>query len=248
MNDWEQPRMPSSGTVQPHAHYIPYPDLPSALEQKQSSRILSLDGNWKFNWVSTVEQRPADFFKPDFNTASWPLIKVPANWQTEGYDRYIFTDVEYPIKPDPPFVPKDFNPVGSYVKDFDLPANWNDQQVFLHFGAVNSFFYCWVNGHYLGFSKDSKTPAEFDISRYLKKGRNRVAVQVFRFSDGTYLEGQDMWKLSGIERSVLLIKRPAYYIRDFFVHASLDSLYQDGKLDLDLAMAGGVANQTVDLR
>lgn len=239
MNDWEQPRMPSSGTVQPHAHYIPYPDLPSALEQKQSSRILSLDGNWKFNWVSTVEQRPADFFKPDFNTASWPFIKVPANWQTEGYDRYIFTDVEYPIKPDPPFVPKDFNPVGSYVKDFDLPANWNDQQVFLHFGAVNSFFYCWVNGHYLGFSKDSKTPAEFDISRYLKKGRNRVAVQVFRFSDGTYLEGQDMWKLSGIERSVLLIKRPAYYIRDFFVHASLDSLYQDGKLDLDLAMAGG---------
>lgn len=247
-NDWEQPQTPSSGTAAPHAHLVPYPDLASALRREPSSRVISLDGNWKFNWVATIGERPKDFYRSGFQTSTWATIKVPANWQTEGYDRYIFTDVEYPIKPDPPFVPKDFNPVGSYVKDVNLPANWTGKQVFLHFGAVNSFFYCWVNGHYLGFSKDSKTPAEFDVSPFLRKGLNRIAVQVFRFSDGTYLEGQDMWKLSGIERSVLLIQRSPDYIRDFFIRASLDSQYRNGVLDLELAMAGSLGHGNTRLK
>lgn len=235
-NDWEQPQTPSSGTLAPHAHFLPYPDAASAISRKESSRVLSLDGPWKFNWVATTEQRPRDFYQPGFQASDWPTIKVPSNWQTEGYDRFIFTDVEYPIKPDPPYVPKDFNPVGSYLKDVDLPAGWLDKPVILHFGAVNSFFYCWINGHYLGFSKDSKTPAEFEVSKFLRKGHNRIAVQVFRFSDGTYLEGQDMWKLSGIERSVLLMQRPADHIRDFFIRAALDSQYRNGVFDLSLVM------------
>ncbi|WP_082037796.1 glycoside hydrolase family 2 TIM barrel-domain containing protein [Flavihumibacter solisilvae] len=228
-NDWENPAMVSQGTLPPSAH----------VEREQK---LPLDGLWKFNWVSTVAERPRAFQQPGFDAASWPEITVPSNWQTEGYDRFIFTDVEYPIKPDPPFVPKDYNPVGSYLREFNLPVGWHPtgetRRVVLHFGAVNSFFYCWVNGHLLGFSKDSKTPAEFDVTEYLRKGKNRIAVQVFRFSDGTYLEGQDMWKLSGIERSVYLYQRPAYHLRDFFVKAGLGDDYSTGRFSLDLEFAG----------
>ncbi|MGY0037242.1 sugar-binding domain-containing protein [Pedobacter sp. NJ-S-72] len=156
-----------------------------------------------------------DFFKNTAQTKNWETIKVPAHWQTEGFDKYIFTDVEYPIPPDPPFVPHDYNPVGSYQKDFTIDPSWQDKKVFIHLGAVNSFFYLWINNVYMGFSKDSKTPTEFDITRALKKGKNTVSLQVFRFSDATYLEGQDMWKLSGIERSVFLIARPVFHIFDF---------------------------------
>ncbi len=247
--DWENPQQPSFNTVAPHAWFVPYPDLASARAGSASGRVLSLDGQWDFHWVEKPADRPRDFYKPGFSTAGWKKIKVPSNWQTEGYDRYIFTDVEYPIKPDPPHVPDDFNPVGSYVRDFDLPAGWAGEPVFLRFGAVNSFFYCWVNGQYIGFSKDSKTPAEFDVSRWLRRGKNRVAIQVFRFSDGTYLEGQDMWKLSGIERSVTLIRRPAFRIRDFFVKAGLQHNYTDGDLSLDVEWEGAAtASPSLEIR
>lgn len=237
-NDWENPGAVSLNTVDPHAHMIPYNAERTAKEGEASDRIFSLDGLWKFNWVEKPADRPADFFKPGFKANGWATINVPANWQTQGFDRYIFTDVEYPIKVDPPFVPAAFNPVGSYLREFVLPENFNNGTVYLHFGAVNSFFYCWINGQYLGFSKDSKTPAEFEVGKYLKKGRNSIAVQVFRFSDGTYLEGQDMWKLSGIERSVYLVKRPARHIADYFVQASLDNTYSQGVFSLDITMKG----------
>ncbi|GAO44205.1 beta-galactosidase [Flavihumibacter petaseus NBRC 106054] len=238
VNDWENPQRVSFNTVAPHAWFEPYRDEQRCMTEAPSTAIISLDGSWKFHWVKTVAERPQDFFREGFDAGRWADIRVPANWQTEGYDRYIFTDVEYPIKPDPPFVPKDFNPVGSYLRDFELPANWKGDKIYLRFGAVNSFFYCWVNGRYAGFSKDSKTPAEFEVSALLKKGKNRVAVQVFRFSDGTYLEGQDMWKLSGIERSVTLTRRPQYHIRDFFVKAGLDDQYHDGGLSVAVAWEG----------
>lgn len=228
VNDWENPLAVSYNTSEPRAWFLP----------QDPSAVINLDGAWKFNWVKNPSLRPTDFYQVDFDYRNWATIQVPSNWQTEGYDRFIFTDVEYPIPVNPPLVPQDFNPVGSYIREFDLPENWDGQQLLLRFGAVNSFFYCWVNGQYLGFSKDSKTPAEFDVSAYLKKGKNRLAVQVFRFSDGTYLEGQDMWKLSGIERSVLLIRRPAYYIRDFVLKAGLDSSYSTGIFRLDIEMAG----------
>ncbi len=236
--DWEDPNKVSHNTVAPHAWFIPYPDAAAASSGGASSRVLSLDGDWLFNWVEKPADRPLDFYRPGFAADGWKKIKVPSNWQTEGYDRFIFTDVEYPIKPDPPHVPADFNPVGSYIRDVDLPANWKGQTIYLRFGAVNSFFYCWVNGQYIGFSKDSKTPAEFDVSRWLKPGKNRIAVQVFRFSDGTYLEGQDMWKLSGIERSVTLVRRPRFHIRDFFVKAGLTEDLAKGTFSLDIEWEG----------
>ncbi|ULQ50852.1 glycoside hydrolase family 2 TIM barrel-domain containing protein [Flavihumibacter fluvii] len=239
-NDWENPQAVSLNTEPPHAHMIPYASELAAKEAAQSDRIFSLNGLWLFKWVDKVSDRPLDFFTPGFNATGWASIKVPAHWQTEGFDRFIFTDVEYPIKVDPPFVPKEFNPVGSYLREFNLPASFLGSPVYLHFGAVNSFFYCWINGQFLGFSKDSKTPAEFEVGKYLKKGKNSIAVQVFRFSDGTYLEGQDMWKLSGIERSVYLVKRPVKHIADYFVQASLDDHYRNGLFSLDILLKGNM--------
>ena len=236
VNDWENPQKPSLNTIAPHAWFIPHSSETAALNHQQSPNVLSLDGTWKFSVVNTPDQRPKDFYKKNFDVSKWSDIPVPANWQTVGKDTYIFTDVEYPIKVNPPFVPEDFNPVGSYKRSFNLPSNWKGKDVILRFGAVNSFFYCWINEHYVGFSKDSKTPAEFDITPYLKAGSNTVSVQVFRFSDGTYLEGQDMWKLSGIERSVELIARPKMSVYDFFAKASLDNSYTNGVFDCTLTL------------
>ncbi|HVI48398.1 MAG TPA: glycoside hydrolase family 2 TIM barrel-domain containing protein [Chitinophaga sp.] len=235
-NDWENPQLVSLHTLRPHAHFTPYPDALKALKATASSLVLSLDGTWQFHLAANPDSRPADFFKPTYNVSKWKTIQVPANWQTAGYAPYIFTDVEYPFPPNPPFVPKDNNPVGSYRRNFQLPAAWKGKQVLLHLGAVNSFFYAWVNGHYLGFSKDSKTPAEFDVTPFLKAGDNTIAVQVFRFSDGSYLEGQDMWKLTGIERSVFLTAREPLSIYDFFAKPQLENNYKDGRLDLDLSL------------
>ncbi len=207
-NDWENPQLTKLNSEPPHAHYIPYSTEKEALLDGVSPFTKSLDGIWSFHLVNTPAERSLDFQNDNFDVSNWDHIKVPANWQVEGFDRYMFTDVEYPIPPNPPFVPKDFNPVGSYKRSFTVNEKWKGKDVFIHLGGVNSFFYIWINGKYVGLSKDSKTPAEFNISTFLRKGENTVSLQVFRFSDGTYLEGQDMWKLSGIERSVYLIARP----------------------------------------
>ena len=233
-NDWENPVLVSQNTIEPHAWFIPFLNKQDAIKNSKSPSIISLDGKWKFKLVNTPAERPTDFYKDGFDLSKWDEIIVPSNWQTEGYDKFIFTDVEYPIKPDPPFVPKDYNPVGSYKRNFSIPENWNGKNIFIRSGAVNSFFYLWINDSYIGFSKDSKTPAEFNITQYLKKGNNTVSIQVFRFSDGTYLEGQDMWKLSGIERSIELICRPKNFIRDFTIRAGLDSLYKHGLLNVEI--------------
>jgi beta-galactosidase len=251
VNDWENPQLVSQNTMIPHAHFIPYPAEEQALQKRNSPFVKSLDGIWKFNLVNTVAERPADFYKKNFDTRQWSNIKVPANWQTEGFDKFIFTDVEYPIPPNPPFVPKEYNPVGSYKRTFFIPTGWTGKNVFIHLGAVNSFFYLWINGQYAGLSKDSKTPAEFDITKFLQKGENSVAVQVFRFSDGTYLEGQDMWKLSGIERSVYLIARPKECIYDFFIKAGLDDNYRDGLLQAAISLhkiQPSPANQSIEIK
>ncbi|MBN8854537.1 MAG: DUF4981 domain-containing protein [Sphingobacteriales bacterium] len=259
MNDWENPLLPSEGSVEAHAHFIPYPESSEALQYLKafgeegqlstsvlapsalagpfkSPAVLSLDGTWKFHLAPNASSRPKDFYLDSSNLSSWTTIHVPANWQVEGFDKFIFTDVEYPIPPNPPFVPADYNPVGSYKRSFTLPAPWRNKKIYIHLGAVNSFFYLWINGKYAGFSKDSKTPAEFDITGLVHPGENTVSVQVFRFSDGTYLEGQDMWKLSGIERDVYLIARPGLFVRDYFVRAGLDADYRDGLLDLDVEL------------
>ena len=238
--DWENPEMTGQNEEAPHATLYSFPDEGSALTgiKTQSPNILLLDGTWKFNLVKSPDQRPYWFFKDDYDTRDWDDIPVPSNWETKGYDVPIYVNTGFGFRKDPPNIPDDYNPVGSYKRTFRLPAGWkNNKEVFIHFGAVASAFYLWINEEFVGYSQDSKTPAEFNITKYLKRGKNSVAVEVYRWSDGSYLEDQDFWRLSGIQRSVFLHARPKTYIRDFFALGDLVNNYSEGLLKLDVEMA-----------
>ena len=201
----------------------------------------SLNGPWKFHWVSDPADRPPDFFRADFDDGSWDEIPVPSNWELLGYGIPIYTNIPYPFPPDPPRVPDHWNPVGSYRRSFTVPDDWAGMQVFAHFGSVKSAMYVWMNGQAIGYSQGSKTPAEFNITRFLKPGANTLAVQVYRFSDGAYLEGQDYWKISGIERDVFLVAVPSVHIRDFWARPELDAEYVDGLLTIDVELRSVLA-------
>jgi beta-galactosidase len=236
--DWENPEVFRINREAPHATLISFPDEQSAAAGniKDSPDYLSLDGTWKFNWVKSPDQRPFWFFKDDYDTRDWKQITVPSNWEMKGYGIPIYVNITYPFKMNPPYIPHDWNPVGSYKRNFKVPDGWNDKEIFLQFGAVSSAFYVWVNEQFVGFSEDSKMPAEFDITKYLNKGKNTIAVEVYRWSDGSYLEDQDFWRLSGIQRTVFLHARPKTRINDFFVTGDLDNDYQDGLLKLDVML------------
>jgi len=237
--DWENPGMISQNKETAHATLISYDNEESALEAVKGSspNILSLDGVWKFNLVKSPDQRPYWFFKDDYDTRDWNDITVPSNWEMKGYDVPIYVNITYPHKKDPPRIQHDYNPVGSYKRTFSVPSGWNRKEVFLHFGAVSSAFYVWINEQLVGYSQDSKTPAEFNITRYLKHGKNSIAVEVYRWCDGSYLEDQDFWRMSGIQRSVFLHARPATYIRDFFALGDLANNYTDGLLKLTVSLS-----------
>ncbi len=236
--DWENPELFNINRELPHATMISFPDEPGALEalKTNSPNYLSLDGTWKFNWVKTPEERPYWFFKDDYDTRDWKDIDVPSNWQMRGYDVPIYVNITYPHKKNPPFIEHSFNPVGSYKRTFIVPADWNEKEVFLHFGAVSSAFYVWVNEKLVGYSEDSKVPAEFNITGNLRPGSNSVAVEVYRWCDGSYLEDQDFFRLSGIQRTVFLHARPKIYINDFFAVGDLENNYNDGILKLDVSV------------
>lgn len=214
----------------------------NAGDQQKSARFLSLNGTWKFHWVQNPHSRPLDFFTTDFDDSKWDDFKVPANWETNGYGLPIYVNHPFEFtgrskmgeKLDPPYdIPADNNPVGTYRKVFTLPEDWNGKEVFIHLGAVKSAFYIWVNGKKVGYSTDSKLAAEFDITKYVKPGNNVVALQVYRWSAGSYLECQDMWRISGIERDVYLYATPKLDVRDFKVQAGLADNYTNGTLKLD---------------
>jgi len=233
--DWENPEMIGRGKEPAHCTLMPYPDTATALAgvREVSAFYKSLNGKWKFNWVGKPADRPKDFYKFDYNVSKWAEISVPSNWQLQGYDRPIYLNVRYPFspeKPNPPYIPHDNNPVGSYRREFTIPDSWVGRQVFIHFDGVKSAFYIWVNGREVGYSEDSMTPAEFNITKYLREGKNVLAVEVYRWSDGSYLEDQDMWRLSGIYRDVYLFSTPAVHIFDFFVRTELDEKYEDATL------------------
>jgi beta-galactosidase len=236
--DWENPEVFQINREAPHATMISFPDEKSALEaiESNSPDYVSLDGAWKFNYVNSPDQRPFWFFKDDYDTRDWKDISVPSNWQMKGYDVPIYVNIPYPFKMNQPFIPHDWNPVGSYKRSFKIPSDWNNKEVFLHFGAVSSAFYVWVNEQLVGYSEDSKVPAEFNITKYLRSGKNSVAVEVYRWSDGSYLEDQDFWRLSGIQRSVFLHARPKTFISDFFVNGDLENNYNDGLLKIDVSL------------
>ena len=255
--EWKEPENLSFGREERRAAFSSFDTLESALKilPEFSERTISLDSEtaWKFKWSPDPASRPAGFEKPEYDVSGWETIKVPCSWQAYGangkggWGTALYVNQTYPFKRDQPDVmgepPKDWtsyaarNPVGSYRRDFDVPEKWNGQEIFLKFDAVDSFFYLWVNGEYVGFSKDSRNPAEFNVTKFVKPGKNLVALEVYRYSDGSYLEDQDMFRLSGIARSTWLLARPKTRVRDFTVTprpVDKNNLKGDWVLDIDV--------------
>ena len=239
-NEWENETIFAINKEPGHATYIPYPSEQSArsdeafnkpwLESK-SDFYQSLNGNWKFKWVKQPSERPLNFQKQNADLSAWDEIKVPSCWQMSGYGTPIYTNITYPFKNQPPFIKaqegytneKEPNPVGFYKGTFDLPESWTNKEIFIHFDGVYSGFFIWINGKKVGYSQGANNVSEFNITPYLKKGTNDVSVQVFRWTDGSYLEDQDMFRLSGIHKDVYLFATPKTYIRDFKTTTHFDN-------------------------
>ena len=245
---WEDPAVFAINTEDPRAHYFALESLPlargcanaSELTLK-SSRHMVLDGEWRFLWVGAPLSRPPDFWHLDFNDSAWGWLTVPGNWEMQGYGTPIYTNIQYPFPDKPPCIDHSDNPVGSHRRWFDVnDAQWTSSMfvAYLHFGAVSSAFHVWLNGMYIGYHEDSKTPAVFQVHAALKQGANLLAVEVFRWSDGSYLEDQDMWRLSGIQRSVYMFLRPQQMVHDLHAAATLDTAYHTGVLDLSVEIRG----------
>ncbi|WP_273004882.1 glycoside hydrolase family 2 TIM barrel-domain containing protein, partial [Leeuwenhoekiella blandensis] len=236
--EWQNLSVVTQNTESPRSTFYVYDSEEEAVENEyyKSENLLLLNGTWKFNLSDTPEQRPKAFYNSDFNTSDWDDIKVPGDWQMQGYDFPLYVSAGYTHRINPPFVDTIYNPVGSYKREFILPQDWKDKQIKLYFGGVTSAFYVWINGQKVGYDEDAKTPSEFDITSFVKPGNNEIAVEVYRWSDGTYLEDQDFWRLSGIERDVYVYAQPKAHIQDFFFKAGLDTEYIDGIFDGKIAI------------
>ena len=235
-NEWDNLSINSINAGSAHTSFIYHADKESALTGRNdlSPYILSLNGQWKFLWCRKPADVPKDFNKSDFDASEWNDIIVPGEWQLQGYGIPYYVNIGFGFEKNFPYAPKDYNPVGSYIKEFTVPKQWDDKQIFLHFGAVNSAYYVWINGKLAGYKEDTKTPGEFNITDYLTKDKNKIAVQVFRWCDGSYYEDQDMWRFSGIERDVYIYAANQVSIRDYRVISSLTSGYKEGIFTLNI--------------
>nr|MCU0388928.1 DUF4981 domain-containing protein [Chitinophagaceae bacterium] len=236
-NDWENPTLIEVNKEQPHASFMLYANAADAKKDDYNSSPFykSLNGTWKFVYAATPAERIVDFYSEKVNTSAWNDIPVPSNWEMKGYGTPIYTNIIYPFPRNPPFVGND-NPVGTYRKEFSVPDAWEGQEVLLHFGSITGCAFVYVNGQKVGMSKVSKTAAEFNITKYLRKGSNLLAVQVFRWHDGSYLEDQDFWRMSGIERDVFIYAMPKVTIWDFFLKAGLDAQYKNGLFSAEVIL------------
>ncbi len=235
--EWENPAVFEINREYPTASFYRYPTTAGALANAsygKSPLYQSLDGNWKFNWVKLPADRPAFFYRSDYDVSNWSDIPVPANWELEGFGVPIYTNIVYPFPKNPPYIDHAYNPVGSYRRNFTVDKEWAGKEVYLHFGGVSGAMYVWVNGERVGYSEGSKTPAEFRITDYLQPGENMLAVEVYRWSDASYMEDQDFWRLSGIDREVYLYATDAVTLRDLTVRAGLDADYRHGEFNLEL--------------
>lgn len=239
----ENPAIQGINKELPRASFLSYKNRELALKNDKlnSSQFISLNGTWKFKFVTGVSKRIENFADLKFDLAEWDEIKVPSNMEIQGYGIPIYTNIGYEFYPqwnfNPPYINDlENNNIGYYRRDFDIPQSWDGEQVFIHFGSIKSVGFVWVNGHEVGMSKDSKTPQEFDITPYIASGKNTIAVEVFRWSDAAYLECQDFWRLSGIPREVYVYAQPKVRIRDFFAQSTLDDSYTNGIFDLDVEL------------
>lgn len=246
--EWQSQYAIGLNKLHPHTYVWPYGSAYDVQEgaYENSFYYMSLNGKWKFHWVKGPDNRPKDFYKPSYYTGGWTDINVPGNWERQGYgtaiyvnETYEFDDKMFHFKKNPPLVPYKENEVGSYRRTFKVPAGWEGRRVVLCCEGVISFYYVWVNGEFLGYNQGSKTAAEWDITDKLSKGENTIALEVYRWSSGSYLECQDMWRLSGIERDVYLYSTPKQYIADYRVTSVLEKeRYKDGIFGLDVTVEG----------
>jgi beta-galactosidase len=229
---WEDPLVTSINRDPARATGYSYTSVEDALAgNRDKSRMMLLNGEWKFKYAAKPDSAPTDFYKT--SVTGWEKIEVPSNWELKGYDIPIYKSSGYPFRPViPPFVPRDYNAVGSYQRSFTIPSDWKNLNITLHFGAISSAFKVWVNGKFVGYGEDSCLPSEFNITPYLNDGVNTLSVQVIRWSDASYLEDQDHWRMSGIQREVMLLAEPKIRIADFFYQTKLDKLYKDAVFSL----------------
>mgnify|MGYP000534642523 FL=1 len=250
-NEWKDPVVNEVNRSPMHTRYFAYQDEHSALKgcKEASQNFMSLNGIWKFLWVKDADKRPMNFYKISYDDKSWDNMQVPGLWALNGYGDPVYVNYGYPWRNqfagEPPAIPVADNQVGSYRKEIIIPADWKGKEIFAHFGAVSSNMYLWVNGQFVGYSEDSKLEAEFNLSRYLKPGKNLIAFQVFRWCDGSYLEDQDFLRLAGVGRDCYLYVRNKKYIQDIRVTPDLDAQYLDATLHVAMNLKGG---GTVDLK
>ncbi len=242
-NEWKNPTKNQVNRAPMHTTYFAYSKNDMTATQKEKSvNFMSLNGTWKFNWVRNADMRPTDFFRIGFNDKGWDNLQVPATWELNGYGDPIYVNVGYAWRPQQPKftinVMDENNHVGSYRREITLPANWKGKDIFAHFGAVSSNMYLWVNGKYVGYSEDSKLEAEFELTKYLKPGKNLIAFQVFRWCDGSYLEDQDFFRFTGVARDCYLYARTPSRIADIHITPNLDEEYKNGSLSIDIEKEG----------
>jgi len=266
-HDWEDQSIFAINKEEGHATFIPFqsveelkadPVWETPWKRTQSSNFLLLNGDWRFNWVKQPSERPIDFYSPTYDVSDWDEIPVPSNWEMQGYGTPIYTNITYPHANMPPYiVPKagytiavEPNPVGSSRRTFFLPENWGEKEIFLHFNGVYSAMYIWINGQKVGYSQGANNDAEFNVTQYVKPGENIVACEVYRWSDGSYLEDQDMFRLSGIYRDVYLYATPKVRVQDFFLQSEFDDdnfNHATFKVDVDMENLRSIPSSTTKL-
>ncbi|NIK78587.1 beta-galactosidase [Paenibacillus castaneae] len=237
---WKDPNVLHVNREEPRSAYIPYATSESAQAGKRahSPYFQTLNGNWKFRYYASVHEVKEEFYRETADVSSWDDLLVPSCWQVNGYDQLHYTNVNYPFPCDPPFVP-DENPAGLYVREFNVKGQWESKEKHIVFEGVNSCFYLWVNGAFVGYSQGSRVPAEFDISSHVRSGRNRIAVLVLKWCDGTYLEDQDAWRYSGIFRDVYMLAREPVHVRDVFAKQEWSEDREQARLQVELEIKGG---------
>jgi len=238
VNDWENPKVFGVNNEYTRATSTPYADTKTAMldDKTVSPYFLAIKGDWNFMWLPKPADVPANFYLPTFNDETWHKFPIPGNWEILGYGTPIYTNIIYPFPANPPYIPHDDNPVGCYRKSVEIPGLWDGRKVFLHFESGVAAMYVWVNGQKVGYSQVTKSPTEFDITQYVKTGKNLIAIQAYRWSDGSYLEDQDFWRLSGFDRDVYLYSTAQQRIQDYFVVAGLDRDYKNGTFNLDIQL------------
>lgn len=245
--EWERPEVIRIGAEPMHATFDGYETRALALrdDPARSRYHLSLDGQWRFRRSPTPETRPVGFERPDYDVGGWGSVAVPGILQAEGQGTPVFVGSGYPFPMNQPWIDHRLNEVGSYRRDGTVPAHFAGRRMLLTIGAAGAAYYLWVNGQRIGYSEDSKLPAEFDVTAAMRPGRNTVAIELYRYADGSYLEDQDFWRVNGIERSVTLYAAPPTHLRDIDVRAGLSNGYRDGTLALNVAVAGAASDVRV---